>query len=148
MNLCKMKQALCCLLIVFNLAGLAEQSFSPIKEALRLFNKYKPTIERNNDAIIDKPRIMQGDINNDSLSDCIIFFVMTSRKGGNAIVGKEAAIYINTGKKMKVVGPFQNLTSAMWLTGPGIKSFTWRNINANLLIMNLSGSENRYTAMG
>jgi hypothetical protein len=47
-----------------------------------------------------------GDINNDSLEDCIIFFVMTSKEGGNALVGQEAAIYINTGRKMKVVGAF------------------------------------------
>ncbi|SRR5258706_1145642 len=101
-----MKQALFGLLTVFNLSGMAQPSFSPAKEALRLFNKYKPTIEKNNDAIVDKPKIIPGDINNDSLEDCIIFFVMTSRQGGNVIVGQEAAVYINTGKKMKIVGAF------------------------------------------
>ena len=55
------------------------------------------------------PIVVTGDINNDSLPDCIIYFVMTSKSGGNAIIGREAAIYINTGKKMKVVGAFPGL---------------------------------------
>jgi hypothetical protein len=84
----------------------AQNSFSPSKESLRLFNKYKPTIEKNNNAIVDEPKIVSGDINNDSLEDCVIFFVMTPKEGGNAIIGQEAAIYINTGKRMRVVGAF------------------------------------------
>jgi len=33
-------------------------------------------------------------------------FVMTSKNGGNAIIGHESAIYLNTGMNMKVVGGF------------------------------------------
>jgi hypothetical protein len=88
------------------LTAKAQNSISPSKEALRLFNEYKPVIEKNNNAIVDEPKIITGDINNDGLEDCIIFFVMTSKNGGNAIIGQDAAIYINTGKRMKVVGAF------------------------------------------
>lgn len=95
------------MILFFSLSAAESQtSFSPSKEALRLVNNYKPTIERNNNAIVDEPTVICGDINNDSLEDCIIFFVMTNRAGGNAIIGQEAAIYINKGKKMKVVGAF------------------------------------------
>ena len=93
-------------LFILLAAGIKAQSFSPAKEALRLFNKYKPTIEKVNHAVVDEPKIVTGDINNDSLEDCLIYFVMTSKDGGNAITGTETAIYLNTGKGMKVVGAF------------------------------------------
>ncbi|HKB44877.1 MAG TPA: hypothetical protein VKC90_10825 [Chitinophagaceae bacterium] len=101
-----MKKTLSGLLIVLGLSAAAQNSFSPVREALRLFNKYKPTIEKDNDAIVDEPKVISGDINNDSLEDCIIFFVMTSKDGGNVITDQEAAIYINKGNRMKVVGAF------------------------------------------
>ncbi len=85
---------------------LAQQFFSPAKEALKLFNSYKPTIEKSNDAIVDEPKQILGDINGDGKIDCIIFFVMTPKDGGNAIIGQDAAIYINKGTGMKVVGSF------------------------------------------
>jgi hypothetical protein len=94
------------LLIVMSLSAKSQNSFSPSKEALRLFNQYKPTIEKHNRAIVDEPKVISGDINNDSLEDCIIFFVMASKDGGNAIIGQDAAIYVNMGKKMKVIGAF------------------------------------------
>ena len=84
----------------------AQHNFSPAKEALRLFNLYKPTIEKKNNAIVDDPIVLTGDINGDSLTDCIISFVMTSKDGGNAIIGYESAIYLNKGTGMKVVGAF------------------------------------------
>jgi hypothetical protein len=84
----------------------AQKTFSPAKEALKLFNAYKPTIEKNNDAIVDKPNVVTGDLNGDGKIDCIIWFVMTSKEGGNAIIGQDAAIYINKGTEMKVIGNF------------------------------------------
>ena len=83
-----------------------QESFSPAKEALKLFNAYKPTIEKTNEAIVDKPKQILGDLDGDGKIDCIIFFVMTSKNGGNAIIGQDAAIYINKGTGMKVVGNF------------------------------------------
>jgi hypothetical protein len=85
--------------------GLA-QSFSPAREALKLFNAYKPTIEKTNNAIVDEPKLITGDLNGDGRIDCVIFFVMTSKDGGNALVGQDAAIYINKGANMKVIGSF------------------------------------------
>ena len=87
-----------------------QQKFSPRKEALALFNKYKPVIERRNNAIVDNPAAIVGDINGDGKDDCIVSFVMTSRNGGNAIIGHESAIYLNTGKRMKVAGAFPSYT--------------------------------------
>jgi hypothetical protein len=95
-------------LIMIMLPGmtLLQQQFSPRKEALALFSKYKPVIERKNNAIVDNPTAIVGDINGDDKEDCIVSFVMTSRDGGNAIIGHEAAIYLNTGTGMKVAGAF------------------------------------------
>jgi len=83
-----------------------QQTFSPTKEALKLFNSYKPTIEKSNDAIVDEPHAITGDLNGDGKEDCIISFVMTPKSGGNIIVGRDAAIYINKGNRMKVIGSF------------------------------------------
>ena len=71
-----------------------------------MFNKYKATIEKTNGGIVDEPKVITGDINGDNLEDCIIYFVMTPKEGGNLIIDEEAAIYLNTGKNMKVVGAF------------------------------------------
>jgi hypothetical protein len=90
----------------FGVIPTAQKTLSPAQEALKLFNTYKATIERTNDAIIDEPIPIPGDLNGDGREDCIIFFVMTSRSGGNAIVGRDAAIYINKGNKVKVIGSF------------------------------------------
>ena len=76
------------------------------KESLMLFNNYKEIIEKKNNAIVDNPTSILGDINGDGQEDCIISYVMTSKAGGNAIVGHDAAIYVNTGTSMKMTGSF------------------------------------------
>ncbi len=95
-------------LAIFVLPNLihAQQKFSPKKEALILFNKYRPVIERKNNAVVQNPIAIAGDINGDGKEDCIISFVMTSKDGGNAIIGHESAIYLNTGTSVKVAGAF------------------------------------------
>lgn len=75
-------------------------------ESLALFNKYKPVIEEKNNAIVDNPTPIYGDINGDGKEDCIISYVLISKDGGNAIIGHEAAIYMNTGTAMKMTGNF------------------------------------------
>jgi len=50
----------------------AQNNFSPAKEALKLFNSYKPAIEKKNNAIVDDPTMLIGDINGDKQEDCII----------------------------------------------------------------------------
>ena len=83
-----------------------EDDFMPRQAAMVLFNKYKPVIENKNNAIVDNPTPVSGDINGDGKEDCIISYVMTSKDGGNAIIGREAVIYLNMGKAMKVTGRF------------------------------------------
>jgi len=85
---------------------LAQHGFSAKIESLKLFNKYKPVIEKKNNAVVENLRIIVGDINGDGKEDCIVSFVMASRNGGNAIVGHESAIYLNYRTRMKVVGAF------------------------------------------
>jgi hypothetical protein len=57
----------------------AQKKFSPAKESLTLFNQYKPKIEHSNNAIVDSPEIFVGDINGDSLDDCLVYFVLTPK---------------------------------------------------------------------
>jgi hypothetical protein len=101
-----MRPAIFFILIAFSTAGLTQERFSPGAAALKLFNKYKPVIERKNNAIVDEPVVIEGDINSDGKNDCIISFVMTAQNGGRAIIGHGSAIYLNTGTGVKVVGAF------------------------------------------
>jgi len=41
------------------------KTFFPKREALKLFNSYKPTIERSRNAIVDEPSAITGDLNGD-----------------------------------------------------------------------------------
>ena len=84
----------------------AQQNFSPKEESLKLFNKYKPVIEKRYDAIVNASDPVSGDINGDGKEDCIISFLMYAKDGGNAHTGSGSAIYLNTGTGMKVVGAF------------------------------------------
>lgn len=83
-----------------------EEDFIPRQNAEELFNKYKQVIEWKKEVIVDNTTPVFGDINGDGKEDCIISYVMTSKAGGNAIVGHDAAIYVNTGTSMKMTGSF------------------------------------------
>lgn len=101
-----MQKLLSIFLVLLPFIGIGQMKYDPKKEALRLFNEYKPKIEETNDAIVDDPKIFVGDLNEDGLPDCVIAFAMTPKNGGNGIVGSDNVIYLNTGKGMKVTGAF------------------------------------------
>lgn len=85
------------------------QAFDPATASLKLFNAYKPTIERRENAVVDNPAAIVGDLNGDGLVDCILYFVLTPKGGGNAVIDRQAAVYLNTGNSMKVNGAFPKL---------------------------------------
>jgi hypothetical protein len=87
----------------------AQQSYDPATEAQKLFEAYRPTVERSEQGIVDGPSAITGDLNGDGLTDCILYFVLTPQGGGNAIIGRKAAVYLNTGRGMKVDGAFPDL---------------------------------------
>jgi len=93
----------------------AQGDFSPAQESLKLFNRYVPVIEKKNNALVDTPTAITGDINGDQKEDCIIFFVLTPKEGGNLIMDRQAAIYLNTGSGMKVAGAFPSLDFCYWI---------------------------------
>ncbi len=95
--------------------GLAQQHFSPKEESLKLFNEYKPVIERKDDAVVDNPVAITGDINGDGKEDCIVSFVLVGKDGGNAVLGGGHAIYLNTGTRMKVAGSFPEFKYCFYL---------------------------------
>ncbi|OQP43770.1 hypothetical protein A4D02_09815 [Niastella koreensis] len=94
---------------------LAQQKFSPKDESLKLFNKYKPVIEKRHEAIVDPSGPVSGDINGDGKEDCIISFIMYPQDGGNLHIGSGSAIYLNTGTGMKVVGAFPEFKFCYYL---------------------------------
>lgn len=104
-----MKHVLALLLAGTALPAAAQKRFDPAADALRQFNAYKPTIERTENAAVDEPRAITGDLNGDGQTDCILFFVLTPQGGGNAIIGRKAAVYLNTGTGMKPAGAFPEL---------------------------------------
>ena len=88
----------------------AQTRYDPATEAQRLFESYRPTIARTEHAVVDDPTAITGDLNGDGLTDCILYFVLTPEEGGNMIVGRKAAVYLNTGTGMKVDGAFPDLS--------------------------------------
>jgi hypothetical protein len=95
--------------------GYAQQHFSPKEASLKLFNKYKPVIEKKNDAVVDNAVAITGDINGDGKEDCIVSFVLVGKDGGNALLGDGSAIYLNTGVGMKVAGAFPEFKFCFYL---------------------------------
>lgn len=102
-------------IIMLPYMALAQQHFSPKEESLKLFNKYKPVIEKKNDAVVDNAVAITGDINGDGKEDCIVSFVLVGKDGGNALLGDGSAIYLNTDVGMKVVGAFPECKFCFYL---------------------------------
>jgi hypothetical protein len=96
-------------LLMLGIATHAQAQSDPAGESLRQFSAYKSTIERTENAVVDNPTAITGDLNGDGRADCIVFFVMTPKGGGNAIIGRKAAVYLNTARGMKVDGAFPEL---------------------------------------
>lgn len=99
----------CLLLLLLGFRAVSQPAYTPAGRSLELFRQYQPVIEKTNEAIVQEPLAVTGDINGDSLEDCIVFFVLTPRTGGNIVVDRQAAVYLNTGSTMKVAGAFPDL---------------------------------------
>ncbi len=89
--------------------GWSQTTYNPADASKKLFEQYKPVIERKEQAVVDEPKAITGDLNGDGLADCILYFVLTPKDGGNMIVDRQAAVYLNTGHGMKVAGAFPDL---------------------------------------
>ncbi len=83
----------------------ANAQISPKKQALKLFDEYSSKIEKNQEMKLIYRRAIVGDLNKDGLNDAIVEFGLGAKEGMKTIQ-KEAAIYINKGDKMKVIGEF------------------------------------------
>lgn len=78
-----------------------------IKLAQAKFDAYLPKIEKTNNAGLDGREAYTGDFTGDGLEDVAIYFVLTPKEGGNAIVGQGLTLYQNTGNDVKVIAGFE-----------------------------------------
>jgi len=63
----------------------SQTSFSPEKETMKLFNAYKPVIEKNGDIVVSNTHIITGDINGDGKEDCIVSFERYAKGAVNPV---------------------------------------------------------------
>jgi len=75
------------------------------EKALELFRAYSPKIEAEHGPIL-YTRTITGDLNGDTRDDVIVEFGIGNRGGGNGIVFKQSALYLDTERGPKVVGAF------------------------------------------
>ena len=81
------------------------------EDAMRLamakFDAYLPNIERDHDASIDVQEPYTGDFTGDGVDDVAVYFSLTPKGGGNALVGQGLALYKNTGTDVQVIAGFE-----------------------------------------
>ena len=83
----------------------AEPPHNTRNEALALFAKHKPAIEKEHGKILYE-RVIVGDLNGDGRMDAIVEFGCNPG-GGNVALLRQAALYLRGARDMRVVGGFE-----------------------------------------
>lgn len=78
-----------------------------VKEAERKFQKHLPKILQEHDAAIDLQEPATGDFTGDGLEDVAIYFSLSPKGGGNALVGQGLALYKNTGYGVEILAGYE-----------------------------------------
>ena len=71
------------------------------------FEQYAPKIERSHNAILDLRQSYTGDFTGDGIEDVAIYFSLSPKEGGNALLGQGLSLYQNTGEGVKVIAGFE-----------------------------------------
>jgi hypothetical protein len=87
------------------------QSKLSIKEAIKIaedkFNNYLPNILESHEAGLDMQQSYTGDFTGDGIEDIAIYFSLTPKEGGNAMVGQGLSLYQNNGNTVKVLAGYE-----------------------------------------
>ncbi len=78
-----------------------------IKIAMQQFDAYLPKILESHDAAIDLQEPFSGDFTGDGIDDVAIYFSLSPKGGGNALVGQGITLYQNTGNAVKVIAGYE-----------------------------------------
>lgn len=78
-----------------------------VKLATAQFEAYLPKILKSHDARIDLQEPVTGDFTGDGIDDVAIYFSLSPKDGGNALVGQGLTLYKNDGKSVKVIAGFE-----------------------------------------
>lgn len=78
-----------------------------IKAAEKQFEAYLPKILDDHDAAIDVQEAFAGDFTGDGINDVLIYFSLSPRGGGNALVGQGLTLYKNSGNTVKVIAGYE-----------------------------------------
>ena len=91
-------------------AQIAAQNISTaeaVKLAEAQFEAYLPKILASHDAAIDLQEPITGDFTGDGIDDVAIYFSLSPKGGGNALVGQGLTLYQNDGKRVKVIAGYE-----------------------------------------
>lgn len=78
-----------------------------VKLAEKKFEKHLPKILQVHDAAIDLQEASTGDFTGDGLEDVAIYFSLSPKGGGNALVGQGLALYKNTGYGVEILAGYE-----------------------------------------
>ncbi|MCD9853454.1 hypothetical protein LUD75_01965 [Epilithonimonas sp. JDS] len=78
-----------------------------VKLATAQFDAYLPKILESHGANLDLQEPATGDFTGDGIDDVAIYFSLSPKGGGNALVGQGLTLYQNDGKRVKVIGGFE-----------------------------------------
>ena len=78
-----------------------------VKLATAQFEAYLPKILESHDAAIDLQEAVTGDFTGDGIDDVAIYFSLSPKGGGNALVGQGLTLYQNDGRRVKVIAGFE-----------------------------------------
>lgn len=77
-----------------------------VQLAEKKFRQYLPKIEASQHGVLDLMEPHTGDFTGDGIEDIAIYFSLSSKDGGNALVSQGITLYQNTGSDVKVIGGF------------------------------------------
>jgi len=78
-----------------------------VKLATAQFEAYLPKILESHEAGIDLQEPITGDFTGDGIDDVAIYFSLSPKDGGNALVGQGLTLYQNDGKRVKVIAGYE-----------------------------------------
>ena len=100
------KMALLIFLGFFYSLNLSSQTTDVKKKALMEFDKNSQKFLEKG-TIIGSSEAFIGDLNADGKKDAVVFYVLSPKEGGNALMGQGAVVYINNGSSLKELTVFK-----------------------------------------